>query len=64
MPGLIDIEGNTGLAFTIDTGLQFQSELGTRGLVIDPAPGESGAVLTESGDFVLMEDGVSLILME
>lgn len=63
MPGLIDIEGNTGLAYTIDTGLQFQEPLGTSSLIINPAPGSSGAVLTEGGDFVLMEDG-SFILME
>ena len=38
MPGLIDNDGDTGLAFRTATGLQFQTEIGTADLIIEPIP--------------------------
>lgn len=64
MPGLIDEEGNTGLAYTVGTGLQFQSWIGSAGLDINPGEAGTGYVLMESEGYILMEDGNSFILLQ
>lgn len=64
MPGLIDEEGTTGLAFTTGTGLQFESNIGNAGLIINPGEAGTGFVLMESSGYILLEDGFSFILLQ
>ena len=64
MPGLIDQDGTTGLSYTTGTGLQFESNIGNAGLIINPGETGTGSVLMENSGYVLMEDGVSYILLE
>ena len=64
MPGLIDQDGTTGLAYTTGSGLQFESNIGNAGLLINPGEAGHGFILMESSGYILMEDGVSYILLE
>lgn len=64
MPGLIDVEGTTGLAYTTDSGLIFESRIGNAGLIINPGESDAGYVLTQDSGYILLQDGVSYILLE
>ncbi len=64
MAGLINQDGNTGLAYTIGTGLQFESWIGNAGLIINPGEAGTGFVLMENAGYILLEDGVSFIKEE
>ena len=64
MPGLIDTEGTTGLAYTTQTGLQWESRIGGESLIIDPGEAGTGYVLTQTGGYILLQDGVSRILLQ
>ncbi len=64
MPGLIDEEGTTGLAFTTGTGLQFESNIGNAGLIINPGEAGTGSILMETSGYILLEDGFSFILLQ
>lgn len=64
MPGLIDEEGTTGLAYTTGTGLQFESDIGNSGLIINPGEAGTGFVLMENAGYILLEDGFSFILLQ
>ena len=64
MPGLIDTDGTTGLAYTVGTGLQFESRIGNAGLIINPGEAGTGYVLMENSGYILLEDGVSFILLQ
>ena len=48
MAGLIDDEATTGLAYTTGTGLQFESNIGNAGLIINPGEAGTGSVLMEN----------------
>ena len=63
-PGLIDFGATTGLAYATGTGLQFQSEIGTADLIVEPGEAGSGEVLMESAGYILLEDGFSYIALE
>lgn len=64
MPGLIDEEGTTGLAYTTGSGLQFESRIGNAGLIINPGESGSGDILMENSGYILLEDGFSFILLQ
>lgn len=64
MPGLIDEEGTTGLAYTTGAGLQFESRIGNVGLIINPGESASGYVLTQGAGYILLQDGLSFILLQ
>lgn len=64
MPGLIDQEGTTGLAYTTGTGLQFESRIGTSGLIVNPGESDAGYVLMQDSGYILLQDGISFILLE
>lgn len=64
MPGLIDEDGTTGLAYTTGTGLQFESRIGNAGLIINPGESATGYVLMENVGYILLEDGYSFILLQ
>lgn len=64
MPGLIDEEGTTGLTYTTGTGLQFESNIGNAGLIINPGEAGTGFVLMEDSGYILLEDGFSFILLQ
>lgn len=64
MPGLIDEGATTGLTYTTETGLQFESRIGNAGLIINPGQSDTGYILMETSGYILMEDGVSFILLE
>ena len=64
MAGLIDNEATTGLAYTIGTGLQFESNIGNAGLMINPGEAGTGSMLMENSGYILLEDGVSFILLQ
>lgn len=64
MPGLIDEEGTTGLAYTTGTGLQFESNIGNAGLIINPGEAGTGFVLMQDSGYILLEDGFSFILLQ
>ena len=62
MAGLIDNEAVTGLTYTVNTGLQWTSEVGGGGLILNP--GEHGKIQLEATGYILLEDGVSFILLQ
>ena len=62
MAGLIDNEATTGLTYTIGTGLQWITEIGGAGLILNP--GEHGKIQLEATGYILLEDGVSFILLQ
>jgi len=64
MPGLIDEEATTGLAYTTGTGLQWTSQIGGGGLDNNPGEAGHGFILMENSGYILMEDGNSFILLE
>lgn len=56
MPGLIDSE--TGLAFQVGTGLQWQTEIGSAGLDINTGSVGTGFLLLANGnDYLLLTTG-------
>ena len=64
MAGLIDNEATTGLAYTVNTGLQWTSEVGGGGLILNPGEQGTGYIQLETTGYILLEDGVSFILLQ
>ena len=64
MAGLIDNEAVTGLAYTVNTGLQWTSEVGGGGLILNPGEAGTGFIQLETTGYILLEDGVSFILLQ
>lgn len=64
MAGLIDDEATTGLAYTTGTGLQWESRIGSSGLILNPGESGTGFVLMENSGYILLQDGVSFILLQ
>lgn len=60
MAGLID--STTGLAF--GQGLEFQTQIGTAGLIITVDPGPGIELTTDDGSIYLLSDDGSLYLTE
>lgn len=56
MPGLVDSE--TGLAFQVGTGLQWETEIGGAGLGVDTGSVGTGfLLLANGGDYLLLTTG-------
>ena len=64
MAGLIDNEAVTGLTYTVNTGLQWTSEVGGGGLILNPGEQGTGYIELETNGYILLEDGVSFILLQ
>ena len=64
MAGLIDNEAVTGLTYTVNTGLQWTSEVGGGGLILNPGEQGTGYIQLEATGYILLEDGVSFILLQ
>ena len=64
MAGLIDNEAVTGLTYTVNTGLQWASEVGGGGLILNPGEQGTGYIQLEATGYILLEDGVSFILLQ
>ena len=64
MAGLIDNEAVTGLTYTVNTGLQWTSEVGGGGLILNPGEQAHGYIQLETNGYILLEDGVSFILLQ
>lgn len=64
MAGLIDNGATFGLCYTTGSGLQWDSEIGGSGLILNPGEDVSGDILLESSGKILLEDGTSFILLE
>ena len=64
MAGLIDNEAVTGLSYTVNTGLQWTSEVGGEGLILNPGEQGTGYIQLETNGYILLEDGVSFILLQ
>ena len=60
MPGLVD--STTGLDF--GSGLQFQTQIGTAGLIISTDPGPGIELMTDDGLTYLLSDDSALYLTE
>lgn len=65
MAGLIDDEAVTGLAYTVNTGLQWTSEIGGGGLILNPGEQGTGFIQLETTGYILLETGAgSFILLQ
>lgn len=64
MPGLIDQGGTTGLAYTVQTGLQWESRIGGETLIIYPGEAGAGFIQLEAGGYITLEDSSGFILLQ